>query len=254
MLHLAKTLKGYHLESRNGEIGKVKEFFFDDYHWTIRYLVAETGDWLTDRQVLISPYALTSVNKEGQSIAVDLTRQQIEDSPTLNTDKPVSRQFEETYYGFYGWPMYWGGSYMWGNYPYILRDGLGKINQGGKAWDSSLRSTHDVNGHAIQASDGEIGHVDDFLIDDETWAIRYLVIDTKNGWSGKKVLISPEWIERVSWDERKVFVNLNLEIIKDAPEFSDELLLTREYEDQLHQHYNRQAYWVAESADEQLSH
>jgi hypothetical protein len=110
------------LNSLDGEIGKVKEFYFDDRHWTIRYLVADTGNWLTGRQVLISPYALVAVIKEEQQITIDLTKKQIEDSPSLNSDKPVSRQFEEAYYGYYGWPMYWDGPYMWGSYPYIVRD------------------------------------------------------------------------------------------------------------------------------------
>lgn len=106
MLNNVKTLNGYKLHSLDGEIGKVKEFYYDDKHWAIRYLVADTGNWLKDRQVLISPYALVSVNKEEQSIAVNLTKKQIEESPSLNSDKPVSRQFEEEYYGHYGWPMY----------------------------------------------------------------------------------------------------------------------------------------------------
>ena len=106
MLNKAKTLKGYKLNSRDGEIGEVKEFYFDDRHWAIRYLVANTGSWLTGRQVLISPYALLAVNKEEQNIAVHLTKKQIEDSPALDSDKPISRQFEQDYYGYYGWPMY----------------------------------------------------------------------------------------------------------------------------------------------------
>jgi len=248
MLNKAKTLRGYKLDSRDGEIGTVKEFYFDDHHWTIRYLVADTGTWLMDRQVLISPYALVGVNKEEQHITVDLTKKQIEDSPSLNSDKPVSRQFEETYYGYYGWPMYWGGEYMWGYYPYIMRERekWKKSNQGGKEWDSHLRSTHDVSGHNIQASDGEIGHVEDFIIDDETWAIRYLIVDTRNWWPGIKVLISTKWIERVSWSESKVFVNLTRETIKQSPEYTEESLLTRDYETGLHRHYNRQGYWVDE--------
>jgi hypothetical protein len=155
----AKTLKGYKLDSLDGEIGKVKEFYFDDQHWAIRYLVADTGNWLTGRQVLISPYALAAVNKEEQHIAIDLTKKQIEDSPSLNSDKPVSRQFEEAYYGYYGMPMYWGGPYMWGSYPYIVRDRKKwrESTPGEKAWDPHLRSTHDVSGHDIQATDGEIG-------------------------------------------------------------------------------------------------
>ena len=250
MLTKTKTLQGYTLDSLDGEIGKVKEFYFDDQHWTIRYLVVDTGNWLPGRQVLISPYALLAVSKEEQHIGINLTKKQIEDSPSLNSDKPVSRQFEQAYYGYYGWPMYWGGPYMWGAYPYLVRDPeqWRESTQGEKAWDPHLRSTYDVSGHHIQAADGEMGHVEDFIIDDETWAIRYLLIDTRNWWPGKKVLVSPHWIERVSWSESKVFVNLSRETIKQSPEYTEESLLTREYETGLHRHYNRQGYWVDEAA------
>ncbi len=250
MLSRAETLKGYKMDSLEGKIGEVKEFYFDDRHWTIRYLVADTGDWLTGRQVLISPYALVAVIKEKQQISIALTKKQIEDSPSLNSDKPVSKQYEEAYYGYYGWPLYWDGPYMWGYYPKIVRDReqWRESTQGEKVWDPHLRSTHDVMGHNIQASDGEIGHVEDFVIDDETWAIRYLIINTRNWWPGKKVLISPYWIERVSWSEKKVFVNLHRETVKQSPEYTEESLLTRDYETRLHGHYNRQGYWVDESA------
>ena len=249
MLNTAKTLKNYTLNGLDGDIGKVKEFYFDDQYWTIRYLIADTGSWLLDRQVLISPYALAAVNKDEKSIAINLTKKQIEDSPPLSTDKPVSQQFEASYYGYYGMPTYWGGPYVWGASPYIERDRnkWNASNSGGKAWDPHLRSTHDVSGHHIQATDGELGHVDDFIIDDETWAIRYLIIDTRNWWPGKKVLFSPQWIERVSWNESKVFVNLPRETIKQSPEYTEESLLTREYETGLYGHYNRQGYWVESS-------
>jgi uncharacterized protein YrrD len=248
MLYKAKTLKGYKLDSLEGEIGKVEEFYFDDKHWAIRYLVADTGNWLTGRQVLISPYSLTGVIEDGQCITVNLTKKQIEDSPSLESDKPVSKQFEQSYYMYYGWPLYWEGPNMWGNYPNIVRDGekLKKTAKGEKAWNPYLRSTHEVSGYNIQAVDGEIGHVEDFIIDDETWAIRYLIIDTKNWWPGNKVLISPRWIERVSWDEFKVFVNLTREEIMKSPKFTDESLLSRNYENALHKHYKRPGYWVDE--------
>ena len=251
MLSRVKTLEGYTLESLNGKIGKVKEFYFDDRHWKIRYLVADTGDWLTERQVLISPYALVNVKMEEQLIAVNLTKKQIEDSPPLGSDKPVSLQFEVDYYGHYGWPTYWDSTYIWGFTPYIVPDTVAETEPGRdeKAWDPHLRSTYEVSGYHIQAADGEIGHVEDFIIDDETWAIRYMVIDTRNWWPGRKVLIPPQWIERVSWSEAKVFVNLPLEAIKQSPEYDEESLLTRDYENMLHDHYNRQGYWVNEPAD-----
>jgi hypothetical protein len=248
MLIKAKDLKGYKLHSLDGEIGKVEEFYFDDHHWTIRYLVAETGNWLADRQVLISPHALGVINKQEEYITIELTKKQIEDSPSLGKDKPVSMQFEESYYGYYGYPMYWGGSYMWGASPYIMRGQVfaSKPAHGKRAWNSNLSSTHAVNGYAIQAEDGGIGHVDDFIIDDETWAIRYLVIDTRNWLPGKKVLISPKWISNISWSQSTVFVNLLRDAIRLSPEYTEKSLLNRDYETGLHQHYNRQGYWVDE--------
>jgi hypothetical protein len=251
MLHKVKTLKGYSLNSLDGEIGAVKEFYFDDKHWTIRYLVADTGKWLAGRQVLISPYALVEAIEEERHITVNLTKKQIEDSPSLDSDKPISRQFEEAYNGYYGWPMYCGGPYMWGTYPYpVVRDRelMSEATQDEKAWDPHLRSTLEVNAYHIQASDGEIGHVEDFIIDDETWAIRYLIIDTRNWWPGKKALVSPQWIEQVSWEESKVFINLTREAIKQSPEYTENSLLTREYETRLHIHYDREGYWIEEQA------
>ncbi|MEI8198041.1 MAG: PRC-barrel domain-containing protein [Phycisphaerae bacterium] len=257
MLDKANSLTGYKLESLDGEIGKVRDFYFDDQHWAIRYLVADTGNWLTGRQVLISPYALAAVTKEARHIAVKLTRKQIEDSPSLDTNKPVSKQFEEAYYGYYAWPIYWGGPYIWGAYSYPgmlatppgvtqVRAESREITQDKKTWDPHLRSTHDVRGHHIQATDGEIGHIEDFVIDDQTWAIRYLIIDTRNWWPGKKVLVSPQWIDHISWGESKLFVSLSRAAIKQAPEYTEESLLSREYEAGLHRHYSREGYWVNE--------
>ena len=205
MLHKIKALKGYRLDSLDGEIGKVKEFYFDDKYWTIRYLVADSGNWLSDRLVLISPHALLAVNKEEQNIAINLTKKQIEDSPPLKSDKPVSQQYENEYYIYYGWPTYWMGSYPWGPYPYIVhnRGVFSREDAEKKKWDPHLRSTNVVSGYHIQASDGEIGNVEDFIIEDETWAIRYLIINTRNWWPGKEVLVSPKLIEQVSWDESK---------------------------------------------------
>lgn len=246
MLNRAKTLTGYTLHSRDGEIGKVEECYFDDQHWTVRYLIADTGNWLTGRQVLISPYALGAVNQDEQSISINLTKTQIEGSPSLSSDKPVSRQFEMDYSGYYGMPMYWGGSYMWGAYPYIARnpEQWKTSAHPETSWDAHLRSTREVRGYHIQAVDGEVGHVADFIIDDETCAIRYLVVDTHNWWPGKKVLVSPKWIERVSWGESTVFINLSRGSIKQAPEYTDKSVLNREYETALHHYYGRQGYWV----------
>ena len=248
MLYKSKTLQGYKLDSLNGVIGKAQEFYFDDQYWVIRYLVADSGNWLTGRRVLLSPYALVAVDKEKQHIIVNLTKKQIEDSPSLESDKPVSRQFEEAYYGYYDWPMYWGGQNMWGNYPDIVRgrEKWREYSKDEKPWDPHLRSTHTVAGYNIQSTDGEIGHVEDFIVDDQNWAIRYLIINTQNWWPGKRVLIATKWIEKVDWSELKIVVNLSRELIKQSPEFTDESLLSRDYEAGLHGHYSRQGYWIDE--------
>ncbi len=248
MLDKVKTLKGYTFKGRDGEIGSVSDLYFDDHFWAIRYLVADTGTWLKDRSVLISPYAVEAVDREARQIVTTLTRKQIEDSPSWDSDKPVSRQYEESYHGYYGWPSYWGGPYMWGTYPSIARDPeywKGKGTEE-KTWDPHLRSIKAVTGYHVMAPDGDVGHVSDFVIDNESWAIRYLVVDTKNWWPGRKVLVSVDWIERVSWEESTVFVAATRESIRQAPEYADEALLSRDYESRLHGHYDRSGYWLAE--------
>lgn len=250
MMEKVKSLKGYQLRGLDGEMGKVEEFYFDDHHWTIRYLVADTGTWLSDRKVLISPYALSYVNREERTISVDLTQKQIEESPALSSDEPVSRHFEQSYFAYYQLPMYWTGSYMWGAYPFFMRDTKSEVQPAAvePIRDYRLRSTKAVTGYHFQAVNGEIGHVEDFILDDRNWAVRYLVVNGENWWSGKKFLISPDWIERISWGQSKVFINLSREIIRQSPEYSEGSLITHDYETELHQHYKRSGYWVGELA------
>lgn len=279
MLIKSKALKGYKLQGLDGEIGKVEDFYFDDHHWTVRYLIANTGGWLIGHQVLISPYSLLSVNDEERTISINLTKIKIEESPPLGSDKPVSMQYQEQYYQYYGQPMYWGGSYMWGASPHIQNDiymssfenaespksdspeseNLKSESMKSEAmkkeeekmakkesWDPNLRSTDTVRGYAIRGIDGDIGHIDDFVIDDENWAIRYIVIDTKNFWPAKKVLVSPKWIERIDWIHSIAYVNVSCDTIMKSPEYTDEYLLDRGYETDLHQFFNRRGYWVDE--------
>ena len=259
MLNKAKTLKNYKLNSLDGEIGKVKEFYFDDEHWTIRYLIADTGNWLTGRKVLISPNSIVSINKEEEYISINLTKSQIENSPSLDSDKPVSGQFQEKFYGYFNLPMYWGGIQTGGTapqtggavapFPLIKLENDNKevteatIAENNNEWDPHLRSTHKVSGYNIQAMDGKIGHVDDFIIDDETWEIRYLIIDTQNWMPGKKILLPPQWIDLISWSDSNVLVNIQSEDIKQSPEYTEESILNRDYEIRLFEHYNRRGYW-----------
>jgi hypothetical protein len=226
----------------------VDNFYFDDEAWTIRYLVADTGNWLRGRKVLISPIAFGNADSHGNRLNVKLTKKQVEESPSIDTDKPVSRQHEVDYHDYYGYPYYWRGPYLWGpTYdPQLLVADQRRIEERRaareEASDLHLRSTAKVTGYHIEATDGDIGHVEDFIIDDETWEIRYMVVDTRNWWPGKKVLVSPRWINRVSWDDSKVYVNISRRAIKNAPEYHPDAL-TREYEEKLHEHYDRPKYW-----------
>jgi hypothetical protein len=251
MLNKAKILKKYKLNCSDGEIGKVKDFYFDDQTWIIRYLVVNTGNWLIGRQVLVSPHSIVSVNKEEESININLTKSQIENSPILDSEKPVSKQFQKEFNEYFEYPMSFGMIGYGGvgmTIPYNLaktgKEKTTEKNEDENRGDPHLRSTHFVRGYGIQSLDDEIGHVEDFVMDVETWEIHYLQIDTKKWLPGRKVLISSKWIDRVSWTDSIVFVNLSSDEIEKSPEYTNDTILDRGFETELHKHYNRTAYWL----------
>jgi hypothetical protein len=248
MLIKGKELKGYQLKSTDGTIGSAREFYFDDHYWSIRYLVAKTSGWLSNKKVLLSPYSVTAIDPVTETVSLALTKKQIEDSPSIDEDEPVSLQWENSYYDYYGYPAYWGGPFMWGYYPYPQRDSAkwSSWDMTRSPWDRHLRSTHQVTGYHIHASDGGIGHIEDFIIDEETWAIRYLVVATTNFWPGKKILVSPQWIASISWETQEVFSDLSRDKIKDSPAYDDASAITREDEVGLYGYYDRDGYWVAD--------
>jgi hypothetical protein len=252
MLTNATRLKGFAIRATDGELGTVEEFYFDDESWAIRYLVVETGGWLGGRKVLISPLSVTHADWYARHLDVSLTKKQVENSPDIDTHQPVSRQYEVEFMGYYGYPFYWGGPYPTGSglYPAgmdIAAAASAEIpieNIRRDPGDSHLRSSAAVTGYHIEASDGEIGHVDGFIVDDEDWAIRYIEVGTRNWWPGKKVLVSPAWIESVSWPDSKVVASLSREAIQNAPEYLESNPINREYERQLYLHYGQPPYWV----------
>jgi hypothetical protein len=251
MLRSTKDLRGYDILATDGEIGSVDDFYFDDEKWGVRYLVANTGGWLTGRRVLLSPMSLGGVDWENRRVQVNLTREQVKNSPGTETDSPVSRTWERDFHAYYGLPVYWGGGMMWGAAAF---PGLVVVPPGGleaaagerpetpaepevDRGDPHLRSAIDVIGHAVQARDGDIGHVEDFLLDDEAWAIRYAAVDTVNWWPGKKVLVPIDLIDRVDWIETEIETGLSREEIRSAPEWDTRVPLTRAYEEQLAAYY-----------------
>ena len=253
MLRNVKDLRGYAIRATDGVIGKVDDFYFDDQDWGIRYLVVETGTWLSGRKVLISPIALGHAGWMGRQLPVALTRAQVERSPDIDTRKPVSRQHEAQYFGYYGYPYYWGGAGLWGMgaFPGFLTT-QGRIEERLKAQadapgvpdDCHLRSTNAVIGNHISATDGEIGHLEDLLVDDYSWAIRYLVVNTSNWWGGHRVLVAPKWIEDVSWSEARVSVDLTRQAVKNAPLYESTVELDRQREQAIYEHYDRPGYWT----------
>jgi hypothetical protein len=227
MLRSVKQLYGYTLGALDGEIGRVKGFYFDDKDWVIRYLVADTGTWMVGHKVLISPYALGSIYSAGRILQVHLPREKIEESPTIETQLPAAREHEMAYYRYYNWPTYWDGPGLWGQSPVPLVPPDYETEEAPPSRlkmrepESRLRSTLELTGHQVQSTDGEIGHVEDFLLDDSSWAIKSLVVAMGHSWSGKNVLVSARSIARVDWEEAKVFVNMTRSALLAEPEYQN---------------------------------
>ena len=256
MLNSISYLNGSQVLATDADIGHVKQAYFDDRSWAIRYLVVDTGNWLAGRQVLVSPYAVKQPVGSNKRLQVALTRQQVADSPDLDTHQPVSRQHEREVLRYYQYPEYWDGGGLWGMgavpYPAApppspdeLRLNREMLERDFKATDVHLRSSAEVTGYDIQATDDSIGNVQDFVFDDENWAIRYLVVDTSKWWQGgRKVLIGMHWADRIDWAAKKVHVRLTREQVRASPEFEDVASIHRDYEMRLHHNYQRQGYWL----------
>jgi hypothetical protein len=237
MLRSVEALSGYTILARDDTIGTVDGFYFDDLYWTIRYLVVDTGTWLTGRKVLISPLAVGQPDWETHLFPVELTRNQVKNSPEIDLVKPVSRQLETELHRHYEWPAYWSD---------VSPGSTPSPQQGAPAdlRDPHLRSTKEVIGYDIQARDGKIGHVEDFVTDDQDWTIRYMVVDTRDWLPGRKVLVSPQWVEQILWSESDVHVDLARETIKRSPEYDPSAPVNRDYEERLYDYYGRPKYWL----------
>jgi uncharacterized protein YrrD len=279
MLTPFETLRGCTLAASDGDIGEVREFYFSDDNWRVRYLVVETGSWLSGRRVLIIPDVLGEVDAQSGAIAIKLTREEVRNSPPLESDKPVSRQHEQDLHVHYDWNPYWvvpgAAAGMWPP-PYTgsvlpqviaerqnapasssasdpVSENLAAEMQPDsqeRQGDPHLRSSAELaNRYAFRAQDGETGRVYDFIIDDESWRVRYLVVRTGAWFFGKDVLLAPDWIEGISFERAEIFVNLPSSSIKEAPVYDSQAPISRAYEQQLHDHYGRKRYWDAVAAE-----
>lgn len=242
MLRSLKELKGYRLAARDDDVGKVIDFYFDDHHLLIRYFVVDLGLWLPSRKVLISPAATVThgePNWRTNTFPTDLTKEQIEKSPDIDVEKPVSREQEEKITAYFGWPTYW----VWGQpvlmppAPPVNPDVVDALPQ------STLRSTNEVEKYDIQATDQQLGHVHDFIVDTSSWHLRYLVVDTRKWLPGRHVLIAKEWITAFEWSTNLAHVSLSSEEIKSSPDYNPNQPVNRVYEEKLYDYYGRPKYW-----------
>ena len=223
MLRSTADLENYAIRATDGTIGHVRDFYFDDESWIVRYLVVDTGTWLSSRNVLISAVAVGYPQWGEKILPISISKEQVRNSPDIDTRKPVSRQHEMRHLDYYGYPYYWGDGGLWDG---GITPSIGAAMAYAQAEaarhrddDPHLRSCHAVMGHRVQASDGDIGHVQEFLVDEETWAIQYMIVNTSTWLRGHQVLIASQWIERVSWRDSTVSVNLTRQQVQYAPPY-----------------------------------
>jgi hypothetical protein len=252
-----KELTDFDVEGLDGKIGELKDLLFDDQAWAVRFLVVKSDEWLAGRNVLVSPIAIGESDTDSRTLRAAVTREQVRLSPDVDTEKPVSRQHEVENYGYYGYPFYWGGTGLWGNCarPAAMLAMLGgeaseELTEGQQRFvvaqaafhrqrgdDPHLRSCRTVGGYHIEAKDGRLGHVEGFVVDDETWAVRYLIVDTSDWWLGHQVLIAPEWIVDVNWLEATVLLEPTRQAVKDAPPYDGHTMPDEDHERALHAHH-----------------
>ena len=258
MLHTLNNLKNLAIHASDGDIRLTKDFYFDDKHWVIRYLVVETGSWLLSKKILLSPISIKELNQKPQTLTVTISRKQVKNCPDMDSEKPVSRQYELEYMRYYGYSHYCDNTDIWGGYssPNMMSPGYYSVapkpdNLGApdnfadvdaalsQDNDHHLRSSNAVTGYKLDVIDGDLGHLHGMLIDTDTWEIRYLIINTSNWWLGHLVLIAPKWIKEVSWPTSKIYVDMTQQQVKDAPTFDPSVPFSLEHEQSMQTHYGR---------------
>ena len=252
MLFVELTLKGYAIEGSDGRIGVVRDFLFDDRSWKIRWLAIDAGSWLHRRDILLHPSALALPEPLRRSIAVKLTKAEVEASPDFLEHQPVSQQMEAHLYDYYGWDPSWGNSYFgWGAIATPLSSpplfdsfppeaAVVAVNP--EEADTHLRSTSEVTGYHVHAIDGEIGGVENFVFDHANWDIRYFGVDTGSWCAEKHILISPHAVREIDWAGRHVELNITRAQVNASPPWDSLAMIDRPYERQLHRHYGWPSY------------
>ena len=255
MLWDASAINGYAIEASDGRLGTVSDLLFEDVGWVVRWLVSTPAIGFPAAKSFFRFRRLGQPDRALRHFPVKLTMQQVKDSPDIDTDQPVSRQIEAHVYDYFGWDPYWGGSFLpmsnaiatpfgaplyeLGSSPHDLARTDVQPNEG----DPHLRSIATITGYHIHASDGEIGHVEDFLVDDAGWNIRYIKVDTRNWWPGQQVLISPFSVQEIDWAGKLMHINVSRQRIKDAPPYDPSITVDGAYEEKFLTYYGIR--WVA---------
>jgi uncharacterized protein YrrD len=242
---LLNTVYGSSLQAKNGEIGNVDDVYFDDKDWKIRYFVTDNSNFLPGRRVLISPASITEIDFERKMIPVSLSKKEIEQSPVVNQGLLPSRDTEIELKSYYNWPVYWGSGYLIGAGDLRRDQGSMRGSKEEIEIDPDLKSCNEVIGYSIESKNRTIGYLHNYVFDEKSWEIRYLVIDTKN-WlmSDKKILLAVDWIEKFDWDQSLFITDLKSKDIRESPAYNPGETLKREYESKLFDHYDRRKYWL----------
>lgn len=234
MLISVIQLDGSEIRGRDGTVGTLHDLLFDSENWSVRYIEVDTGKWLPGRRVILPPQVIESANYATKELQIRLTKEQVENSPTIENDMPVSYRKERELAKHFGWGM------AWVNVPTIETETDG---------DPNLRSVNAVNGYRIEATDGNVGHIADFIVEadageDKPWVIRYLIIDTRNWLPGRHVILPPVWAKGIHWNSRTVDIDLKREIIRNSPEYDPHTPINRRYEEMFYDFYGRPCYWA----------
>jgi sporulation protein YlmC with PRC-barrel domain len=251
MLLAISALKGYTIEASDGVMGSVGDLLFDDKTWRVRWLVIDTGGWLSARQVLLHPSSVGQTDFDRSRLLVKLTKSQVERSPDLLQGQPVSQSIEDKLYSHYGWDPLWGGGGYLGPNSALMESPMGEQSSFGLGMapeaadvtpeendpDPGRRSVVEVTGYHVRATDGDIGHIENFIMDSDAWTIRYLIVATRNWWPGQHVLISPAAVQQIEWIGRHAQLNVSRDQVKASPPWDPLAMIDQAYVTRLHGHY-----------------
>jgi uncharacterized protein YrrD len=238
VLRKLSDLKGYSFQAKNDEMGRLKQVYFDDQLWKVRYLIVQTGSWLLGKEVLLVPAVITGIDDNSKAIQVNLSRKQIKNAPSVDSEQPVSEHYQQQYYSYYEWEPYWITDPLFQATP-VSPPLFIQPETPTEPENPHLRSSDEVSGYRLDTPSGSIGHVADIILDDQEWTVRYLEIDTRNWLPGKHVLVSPAWVQKIDWVDQQVQVELSRELVLSAPEYDSSKHISRDYQLALFKHYGK---------------